>query len=108
MSTSATHDEALALLRQRMRDGLSVEKADAVLLVLARAAEFTEASDRGDDAADRFENAKSETEADAAAAEGDAADDAYNRSKDELFHAVRALMGWPARPAQYPPKEVIL
>ena len=70
-----------------------------LVMVVQHAASFTQANDRSDDADERA--------ADGDLTAADAADDAsenYNRTKDELFHSVRELMGWPGRPAKYLPE----
>jgi hypothetical protein len=78
-----------------------------LVMIAQRAAAFTEANDRSDDADARVEEEGGADSGDTYDALLDAAtkaDDDYNRSKDELFCATRELMGWPGRPAKYLPE----
>lgn len=78
-----------------------------LVMIAQRAAAFTEANDRSDDADARLEEEGGADSGDAYDALLDAAtkaDEDYNRSKDELFCATRELMGWRGRPAKYLPE----
>jgi len=78
-----------------------------LVMIAQRAAEFTKANDEGDDIAALLEGDAEPllhgTEEELIQAAVDA-DDAYNRSKDELFQATRSLMDWPGRPVKYLPE----
>lgn len=89
------------------RQTLTAYECLRLVMIAQRAAAFTEANDRSDDADAHLEEegmADSGDTYDRLLDVATKADDDYNRSKDELFCATRELMGWPGRPAKYLPE----
>ena len=80
-----------------------------LVMIAQHAAKFTKANDEGDDIEALLDGDGEPllhgTEEELTQAAVDA-DDAYNRSKDELFCAVRELMAWPGRAAKYLPEHL--
>ena len=78
-----------------------------LVMIAQHAAKFTKANDEGDDLAELLDGDSEPllhgTTEELTQAAVDA-DDAYNRSKDDLFWSVRELMGWPGRPVKYLPE----
>ena len=89
------------------RQPLTAYECLRLVMIAQRAAAFTAANDRSDDADARAEEdggADSGDTYDALLDAATKADDDYNHSKDELFQATRSLMDWPGRPVKYLPE----